>query len=73
MVATLDRMKAAISRSTGVDPEDISEDTPFISLCKDSMETIDVMLEIEIEFGIDIDEPTKVRTVGDAVALVTTP
>jgi acyl carrier protein len=66
----LERMKDVIARTTGVDEAEITEDSLFAGFCSDSLETVDLLLEIEIEFGIDIDDPGEVATVRQALALV---
>jgi acyl carrier protein len=70
METIFERMKAVIVSTTGVAEEDVTEDSLLSSFCADSLETVDLLLEMEIEFGIDIEEAKTVRTVRDAVALV---
>ena len=62
------RLLAVISQETGVDPREISRKTTFRSLCTDSLELVSLIQAIEENLGVDIDDPDKFLTVGDALA-----
>ena len=67
------KVKEIIVDKLGVDEAKVTMDANFISdLNADSLDTVDLMMEFENEFGIEIpDEDTgKISTVGEAVKYV---
>ena len=67
------KVKEIIVDKLGVDEAKVTMDANFISdLNADSLDTVDLIMEFEKEFGIEIrDEDTgKISTVGEAVKYV---
>ena len=67
------KVKEIIVDKLGVAEEKVTMDANFISdLNADSLDTVDLIMEFEKEFGIEIpDEDTgKISTVGEAVKYV---
>ena len=67
------RVKAIITKLLGVKEQDVSADKSFTDdLGADSLDVVELMLEMESEFRLDIpeDEAEKIRTVGDAVSYI---
>lgn len=65
-----DRVIAIVAEEFGVSKDKITRDTSFIDdLNADSLDTVEVIMEIEEAFGISIpnDVAEKIRTVGQAV------
>jgi acyl carrier protein len=59
-----------IVKKLGVDETQVTNEASFTKdLGADSLDTVEVMLELEKEFNIQIDEADqgKVKTVGDAI------
>lgn len=58
-VTTQDRVKKVLSQVIGVNPEEISEDVHLADeYCMDSLDTMDLMFQLEIEFDLyDLEEP----------------
>ncbi len=68
-----DRVKAIIVDKLGVDEAQVTETASFTSdLGADSLDTVDLIMEFEKEFGITIpdDKAETIQTVGDAVAYI---
>ena len=67
------KVKAIIVDKLGVDEKEVTMEANFSSdLNADSLDTVELIMEFEKEFGISIpDEDTeKISTVGDAVKYV---
>ncbi|MGM9845640.1 MAG: acyl carrier protein [Muribaculaceae bacterium] len=68
-----DRVKAIIVDKLGVDEAQVTETASFTTdLGADSLDTVELIMEFEKEFGITIpdDQAEKIGTVGDAVAYI---
>lgn len=73
MSETADRVKKIVCEKLGVEPEKVTEEAAFITdLGADSLDTVELIMDFEKEFGIEIpdEEAEKIKTVGDAVAYV---
>lgn len=67
------RVKAIIVDKLGVDENEVTETSSFTTdLGADSLDTVELIMEFEKEFGITIpDEKAEtIQTVGDAVAFI---
>lgn len=67
------KVKAIIVEKLGVDESQLTADANFATdLGADSLDTVDLIMDFEKEFGIRIpDEDTqKIATVGEAIAYV---
>ena len=67
------KVKAIIVDKLGVDEAEVKPEASFTNdLGSDSLDTVELIMEFEKEFGISIpDEDTqKIATVGDAIAYV---
>lgn len=65
-----DRVKAIVVDKLGVDPEKVTEEASFITdLGADSLDTVELIMDFEKEFGASIpdEEAEKIKTVGDAI------
>ena len=68
-----DRVKAIIVDKLGVDEGQVTETAAFTTdLGADSLDTVDLIMEFEKEFGIIIpdEEAEKIQTVGDAISYI---
>lgn len=67
------KVKAIIADKLGVEESQVTKEANFqTDLGADSLDTVEMIMEFEKEFGIEIpDEDTqKISTVGDAIAYV---
>ena len=67
------RVKAIIVDKLGVDEADVVETARFTNdLGADSLDTVELIMEFEKEFGVSIpdDQAEKIGTVGDAVSYI---
>ena len=65
-----DRVKSIIVEQLGVDAEEVSPDASFVEdLGADSLDTVELIMAFEEEFGVEIsdDDAEKIRKVRDAV------
>jgi acyl carrier protein len=65
------KIKDIIEKELGVEREKLTEGASFIEdLGADSLDIVELVMEFEKEFNIDIpdEDAEKLRTVGDAVA-----
>ena len=68
------RVKAIIVDKIGVDESQVTEEASFTNdLGADSLDTVELIMEFEKEFGISIpdDQAEKIGKVGDAIEYIT--
>ncbi|MEX2306995.1 MAG: acyl carrier protein [Pirellulales bacterium] len=69
----MERVKDIVADNLGVDREKITVDTSFVNdLGADSLDTVELVMELEEEFDINIpdDAAEKIQTVGQAVEYI---
>ncbi|HVT03943.1 MAG TPA: acyl carrier protein [Thermoanaerobaculia bacterium] len=68
-----DRVKSIIVEQLGVDAEEVTADASFVEdLGADSLDTVELIMAFEEEFGIEIsdEEAEKIKRVKDAVEYI---
>ena len=68
-----DRVKKIVVEHLGVEPEKVIDSANFIDdLGADSLDTVELVMAFEEEFGVEIpdDAAETIRTVGDAVSFL---
>ncbi len=71
MADMAEKVKDIIEKELGVEREKLAPDASFIEdLGADSLDIVELVMEFEKEFNIDIpdEDSEKLRTVGDALA-----
>src|SRR5262245_52263504 len=71
MADNADKVKDIIEKELGVEREKLTNEASFIEdLGADSLDIVELVMEFEKEFNIDIpdEDAEKLRTVGDAIA-----
>ena len=72
-MAVIDKVKAIITEQLGVKPEEVTPQASFIDdLGADSLDTVELVMALEEEFGIEIpdEDAEKMTTVGEAIKYI---
>ncbi len=72
-MSTFDKVKDIIIDKLGAEEDKITEKASFMDdLGADSLDTVELIMELEEEFGLEIpdEEAEKLATVGDAVKYI---
>ena len=72
MADTLTRIRTIVTERLDVDPDTVTEKAAMDDLGADSMDRIEIVMDIEEEFDIEItdDEAEHIQTVGSIVTLI---
>jgi len=68
-----DRVREIIAEQLMADIEEVTDDATFVDdLGADSLDTVELIMEFEDEFGIEIpdEDAEKIQTVGEAIAYI---
>lgn len=69
----MEKVKKIIAEQLGVDEAEITNDSHFIDdLGADSLDTVELVMALEEEFGIEIpdEDAEKIQTVGDVAKYI---
>jgi acyl carrier protein len=72
-MAVQEKVKSIIAEQLGVKPEEVIPEASFVDdLGADSLDTVELIMALEEEFGIEIldEDAEKITTVGDAVKYI---
>ena len=61
----LDKLIAYLSRELDIPAEDLDRDTTFESLHLDSLDTVEMLMDLESELGVDLELEEKLATLGE--------
>ena len=73
MASVLERVTNIVSEQLGVDKDKITSETSFVNdLGADSLDPVELVMELEEEFDVNIpdDAAEKIQTVGQAVDFI---
>ncbi|MEL4105699.1 acyl carrier protein [Oscillospiraceae bacterium CM] len=65
-----EKIAALIAEHFGSDVETITEDTTFESLGIDSLDTVEMVMQLEEDLGIEIELEEKLATVGELAKFI---
>lgn len=72
-MAVQDKITEIIVEQLGVKPEEVVAEASFVDdLGADSLDTVELVMALEEEFGIEIpdEDAEKIQTVGDAIRYI---
>ena len=72
-MSTFDKVKDIITDKLGVEEEKISAEASFVDdLGADSLDTVELIMQLEEEFGIEIpdEDAEKILSVGQAITYI---
>ena len=65
------KVKKIVADHLGVEEEKVTEESSFIDdLGADSLDTVELVMAFEEEFGSEISDSEKILTVGDAIKFI---
>ena len=73
MAAVAERVIDIVAEQLGVDKEKVAHETSFVNdLGADSLDTVELVMELEEEFDVNIpdDAAEKIQTVGQAIEYI---
>ena len=73
-MAVEEKVKSIIVEQLGVDANEVTPEASFVDdLGADSLDTVELVMALEEEFGLDIpdEDAEKIQTVGNAVEYIT--
>ena len=72
-MADFQKVKSIITEQLGVDESEVTPEADFVDdLGADSLDTVELVMALEEEFGIEIsdEDSEKIKTVGDVVKYI---
>ena len=73
MSGIAEKVKTVIAEQLGVKPEEVTEQAKFVDdLGADSLDTVELVMALEEEFGVEIpdEDAEKITTVGEAIKYI---
>ena len=65
-----EKIVAYLSEQLDIPAEDIAMDTTFESLGIDSLDTVEMVMDMEADLGVDLELDEKISTVGELVEFI---
>ena len=66
-MATIDTIREILQENLDIEPASVTEESTFDSLGIDSLDTVEMICDLEDKLGIDFGEPEGLQSVGDVV------
>lgn len=67
---TFEKVVKVLAEYKDLNPDNITKETTFADLELDSLDTVEIVMNLEEEFGITIEIEEGIKTVGDIVKLI---
>jgi acyl carrier protein len=61
----LEKLIAYLSKELDIPAEDLNRDTTFESLHLDSLDTVEMLMDLESDLGVDLELEEKLATLGE--------
>ena len=61
----LEKLIQYLSKELDIPPENLERETTFESLHLDSLDTVEMLMELETQLGVDLELEGKVSTLGE--------
>ena len=65
-----EKIQAYLANQLDISPDDITPETTFESLGIDSLDTVEMVMDLEEQLGVDLELKEKLTTVGELVEFV---
>ena len=65
-----EKIQSYLAAQLDISPDEIERDTTFESLGIDSLDTVEMVMDLEEQLGIDLELEEKLATVGELVDFV---
>ena len=65
-----EKLAAYLASQLDINEEDITEETTFESLGIDSLETVEMVMELEEELDVELELEEKMNTIGELVDFI---
>ena len=65
-----EKIQSYLANQLDISPDDIKRDTTFESLGIDSLDTVEMVMDLEEQLGVDLELEEKLTTVGELVEFV---
>ena len=65
-----EKIRAYLASELDISEDEITRDTTFESLGVDSLDTVEMVMDLESELGVDLEMEEKLNTVGELVDFV---
>ena len=69
-MATIDTVKEVLEENLDINPETVNDDSTFDSLGIDSLETVEMVMELEEELDVELELEEKMNTIGELVDFI---
>ena len=66
----LEKIRAMIADKMDIDPSTITEESTFEELKLDSLDLVEIVMDVEDEFDICIETSDGLNTIGDLIVLI---
>ena len=65
-----EKFRSYLASELDISEDEITRDTPFESLGVDSLDTVEMVMDLEQELGVELEIEEKIATVGELVDFV---